>query len=356
VNAKAEAVHVPLPTTGAAAPAVALPNWAFWLYILLVIIEYSGITKDIPALKAARVSTLLNYGLLATVIAYGGMRGVFSHAASKIFLTIVIITCLSVTWAIVRSRVINGIQPFVSYLVFFILTLRIVDRRKRMDILAVVFAGLMAYLVIRNWSNLNTVKRLGHLDTGYFMGDNNDFAWTLVQMIGIIGTLLVGYSKNILIKAVALGAIVICLAGIIGSGSRGGTLGTAAAMAYYWWFVSTRKVQAAAAVVIAVIGVIAFAPANYFDRMQSIESYEEDSSAMARLTVWKAAANMATDFPLGVGAGNFQSAYGRYYMAPEGSSAIAWASPRWLAAHSIKFRTLGEYGFHGLFLVLYMIY
>ena len=48
--------------------------------------------------------------------------------------------------------------------------------------------------------------------------------------------------------------------------------------------------------------------------MNTMENYEEDSSAQGRLRAWHAARQMALDYPLGVGANNFSSAYGRFYI------------------------------------------
>jgi O-antigen ligase len=90
--------------------------------------------------------------------------------------------------------------------------------------------------------------------------------------------------------------------------------------------------------------------------MRSVSGYQEDNSAKARLQAWGAAVRMAADHPLGVGAGNFGSAYGRYYRPPEDQGALSWGAGRWLSAHSIYFRILGEYGLPGLVLLISLIW
>jgi len=82
--------------------------------------------------------------------------------------------------------------------------------------------------------------------------------------------------------------------------------------------------------------------------------YMEGSSTAGRLQAWRAATQMAIDYPLGVGAGNFQSVYGRFYME-RFSDPIDWASRRWISPHSIYFAVLAEYGFLGLLLLLAII-
>jgi O-antigen ligase len=87
--------------------------------------------------------------------------------------------------------------------------------------------------------------------------------------------------------------------------------------------------------------------------MRTIENYGEDSSAQGRIRAWKAAFAMAVTRPLGVGAGNFNSAYGRYYMPQD---AQGWGTARWISAHSVYFKILGELGFPGLLLLCAVLF
>ena len=106
-----------------------------------------------------------------------------------------------------------------------------------------------------------------------------------------------------------------------------------------------RKAATAIALVLVVGVALLFAPSGYVNRMQSIDNYQDDSSAQGRIRAWKASARMAIDYPLGVGAGSFNSAFGRFYMPTD---AQGWAPNRWISAHSVYFKVLGEYGFLGL--------
>ena len=63
---------------------------------------------------------------------------------------------------------------------------------------------------------------------------------------------------------------------------------------------------------------------------------------------------MALDYPLGVGAGNFPSSYGRHYRNFE-TTRIGYGAGRWIAAHSIYFSVLGEYGFLGPIMLIWLI-
>jgi len=97
-----------------------------------------------------------------------------------------------------------------------------------------------------------------------------------------------------------------------------------------------------------VAAAIGFMPDKWRDRMQTIETYRNDSSAMARINAWETAFHVARDRPFGAG---FELASPRVFAryAPDPSV------PR--AAHSIYFQMLGEHGFPGLalFLLLWLL-
>jgi probable O-glycosylation ligase (exosortase A-associated) len=77
--------------------------------------------------------------------------------------------------------------------------------------------------------------------------------------------------------------------------------------------------------------------------MQSIETYQADTSAMSRIHTWTMALRLANDKPLGGGFGVWtQETFARY--SPE------YPVPH--DAHSIYFKVLGEHGWLGLALFL----
>jgi probable O-glycosylation ligase (exosortase A-associated) len=89
---------------------------------------------------------------------------------------------------------------------------------------------------------------------------------------------------------------------------------------------------------------IMFMPEHWTSRMHTIQTYEEDASAMGRINAWWFAFNLAKDRPI-VG-GGFETFRG-------------WIFARWAPdpgnyhdAHSIYFEVLGEHGFVGLALFL----
>lgn len=319
----------------------------------LMLVEYIGLTKDIPILKLIRYSTLTAYTLMAIVIARVGPKALVEYPQSKALLAFVGFTGFTVIYAVVRSYVPTALRAHLDYFALYLTTLYLVDRRKRFDLLSLTCSVITILLVVRNLPKLGQEQRTAVFTAGYFMGDGNDFAWGLLTLLPFSIYLLIGKRRPIHYRLIGLAGLACGLLGVIGTQSRGAALALAAAGLFYWFKLAKRKAATAAALAIVVTGAAIVAPPTYFDRLKSIENYEEDSSAQGRLRAWKAAVNMAIDYPLGVGAGSFNSAYGRFYMP---SHVEGWAPNRWISAHSVYFKVLGEYGFLGLAIVLWVIY
>jgi len=145
------------------------------------------------------------------------------------------------------------------------------------------------------------------------------------------------------LRGCLLGAMLLCGFSVLGSYSRGAFLAIAAMMAFLWWKSRTRTITAVALLVLIPVA-IGFMPEKWDSRMRSIQTYEEDASAMGRINAWQMAFNLANDRPL-VGGGfeiYNEKVFAQY--APDPSDIHA--------AHSIYFQVLGEHGYVGLMLFL----
>lgn len=336
----------------------AVTTFLFFGYIVLLAFEWLGLQAEIPALKAMRFTTILGYLLLVGVITQIGIRETLRSPQAKILIGFVVFSTASMLWAVVTLHAYNAVRPFVDYTTFFVLTAALVDRATRVKALAWTLLLVCVVLFSRNIDKLGGTTRIGGFKAGYFLGDGNDLAWGMTIALPLIGYLLL-VERGLLSRLAAIAAIGICLLVVVGTGSRGGTLALGVSLLFYILYVSRRRLLGVLGVGLVATGVLLLAPGGYFDRMKTIGEYQQDSSAQTRLMMWRAAANMAIDFPLGVGAGNFASAYGRYYSPQRNSDArvdeVIWAPTRWLNAHSIYFKTLGEYGFVGVFMLLGLI-
>lgn len=177
---------------------------------------------------------------------------------------------------------------------------------------------------------------------GTFIEDNNEFALALILAIPLLRflqmQLVSRWGKHAL-----TGMMLLCALAALGSQSRGALLALVAMALVLWWRGRSRVVGGAV-ILLAGVALIGFMPDTWSDRMSSIQAYEEDGSAMGRISAWWNAWNLAFHYPLGVG---FNAA------RPELFSRFSpYFTGTTHAAHSIYFQVLGNHGFIGLFIYL----
>jgi putative inorganic carbon (HCO3(-)) transporter len=97
-----------------------------------------------------------------------------------------------------------------------------------------------------------------------------------------------------------LAAMVLCAFSIVGSQSRGALVG-GLAMAFFLWLKSKHKVVTGAVLVMFIPLLFVFMPQSWHDRMWTIETYDQDASAMNRIETWKMALRLANDKIVGGG-------------------------------------------------------
>lgn len=175
-----------------------------------------------------------------------------------------------------------------------------------------------------------------------FIYDNNHLALALTMVLPLIYYLSTQATMR-LMKWGLLGAMLLTLGAIMFSYSRGALLACAAMMFVLFW--RGRHKMMTLTIVAVIVGVMwAFAPAQWYERMESIGDYEEDASAQGRLTIWQAAFDIAVGRPL-LG-GGFRATYFQPIVDMYSPGVTARAT------HSIYFEVLGEQGFIGLAIFL----
>lgn len=176
---------------------------------------------------------------------------------------------------------------------------------------------------------------------GTFIDGNNEIALALVVIIP-----LMFYLQTLLAKRwqrhAMLGAVFLCALASLGSYSRGAALAIGA-MAGFLWLKSNNRAKMGLLMLCSIPVLLLIMPEKWFERIDTINDYESDGSAMGRINAWKMAWNLACDrFP---GGGFEIYDYGvflQYAPVPHDVH----------AAHSLYFQVLGEHGFVGLFLYL----
>lgn len=185
--------------------------------------------------------------------------------------------------------------------------------------------------------------------SGGLVEGNNELAVALVMLVP-----LMFYTFQVLKARGARRAMAFSMAcvafSILGSQSRGALLAVLA-MAFLLGLKSQHPVRVSMIIGVVVTFALAFMPSSWTERMDTIQSYQADSSAMSRLYAWKTLWACAVDRPL-VGAGfraDVPEVYFRY--APQGPEYAGFENA-FFVAHSIYLQILGEHGFPGMLLFL----
>jgi len=179
--------------------------------------------------------------------------------------------------------------------------------------------------------------------TGTFIGGNNEMALALVMTIPLIRYLHLQETRKWLRTGLS-GAMVLTGVAAIGSQSRGGLVAMVA-MGLFLWLKSRNKFITAIYMAVS-IGIIASVmPQEWYDRMNTINTYQEDQSAQGRINAWHTAFNLAKDRITGGGYELWNAQVFRQY-APDPFNVRD--------VHSIYFEIMGEQGFigFGLFMLL----
>lgn len=189
-------------------------------------------------------------------------------------------------------------------------------------------------------------------------GDNNQVALIVLMTMPLLQYVR-DVSQERLVRLGALGGIILFAVCVIASASRGGLLGLVV-IGLAGMLASRQKVRYLVGALIVGWVVIQTAPESWWQRMDTIQAADQDSSFMGRVIVWKLSTLIALDHPLlggGLHAVQVPNVWAAYVSQFDRLSFIPTDAPdiNPHAAHSIYFEVLGDTGFLGLFIFLGMI-
>jgi len=176
---------------------------------------------------------------------------------------------------------------------------------------------------------------------GGFIESNNEIALALIMAIPLMNYLRIVATR----PSIRLGLLVLMVfsaVAAVGTQSRGAFL-TIMAMGLVLWMRSNRKLAVGFSVAVVAVAIFAFMPSSWEQRMSTIHTYEQDSSAMGRINAWWMTFNLANSRLPG---GGFE------IYTPDMFAKYAPNPIDLHVAHSIYFSVLGEHGYVGLLLFL----
>lgn len=225
------------------------------------------------------------------------------------------------------------------------LTIILVNSRARLKAAIWVIVASIGYFAVKgglfSLATGGTYRVYGPPDS--MITDNNALALATIIIVPLARYLQIETANKWLRRAL-IGATVVMIISAATSYSRGALLAMTV-MALFLWLKSRHKAWLGIGIVtVALIGVN-FLPEKWFQRMDTLQTYEKDASAMSRFNAWHFAFNFAVDHPvLGGGFEVFSadSLWPRYAPNPADHH----------NAHSIYFEVLAMHGFPGLAMFL----
>lgn len=207
---------------------------------------------------------------------------------------------------------INPIYMYFSVLVFFFITMIVVDSIKRLYwscMAAIGSVGLASLYMLREWQVGMASYGEGYRP-GWVVGDANYFTIAALAVLPIAFELaMVAGSKWQ--KAYAVGCALLTFAAVTLGASRGGFLGMGL-MVFYLIARSRRPARNLAVVIVVTIPILIFAPNSPIQRFFHPDSGDK-ASVGKHLVGWEAGLNMIKKNPIaGVGFGNYKAVVTRY--------------------------------------------
>jgi probable O-glycosylation ligase (exosortase A-associated) len=171
-----------------------------------------------------------------------------------------------------------------------------------------------------------------------FIAGNNEIALALVMIIPLMRYLQLQTEDRRVYRGLIAGQVLTVFA-ILCTYSRAGFLAITAVLLLIA-LKSRKRVEYTALIIISAGLLIKFMPDEWSQRMGTIKTYEQDSSAMGRINAWHFAYNLASDHPItGGGFAVFtRDLFHKYAPDPLDHH----------DAHSIYFQLLAEQGYPGL--------
>jgi len=256
-------------------------------------------------------------------------------------------------------------QQFSKILLFTLLTPVLIHGKNRVEWLFIVIAGSIAFYGLKGGVHFLSTGGAGHVlgPARSFISGNTNLGLALVMIMPMMLVL----SRNLLYgrldclsdwrwsrKAGLLGYAIFWLTGVavIGTYSRGALLGLLA-ISPFLFFKMRQKTVLVTVALLAVFVIGLTVPERVVNRAQTIQTYEEDGSAMSRIQAWGVAWNIASENPL-TGAGFEMVLMGDQRWLSYATFFGHWPNTA-RAAHSNYFQVLGQHGFVGLGIYLSLL-
>jgi len=255
---------------------------------------------------------------------------------------------LSTVFAVYQEDAWGKFWQVSKILLVTVLTLGLFQDQKRLRYLIWVIVLSIGYYGVKGgiWALLTGGANKVMGPEGTFLTGNTEIGLALVMILPLI-LFLRQVEERYNFRQMLLGIFLLCIVAIIFTHSRGALLGLLVMLGLLF-LKSRAKIIFLCGILIGVPLFLSFAPDAWFNRMDTIQNYEGESSAMGRLWSWELAWRMGLDKPIfGLGFRPFRAEMYAYYTPH--------LPVRSADAHSIYFQVLAEHGFVGLAVYLSLL-
>ena len=326
-------------------------RWAFLLLVAFSVLIYAVPAEWIPATMALRPALSLSVLALGLVLLEHAGRRLPLHwdgTRGPALVAFLAWGAASRLWSIAPEATDLWLVAMAKVALAWFLVVNLATTPRRLAVLCLgLIAGSMVTSVggiLRSFSGDALSQGFRTLWLGPY-GDPNYLAQYLLLVVPLAVAFIARPGMRTSVRLVCLVALLLAVACIVLTYSRGGFLGLV--FGGLVWALRERAQRTKAIVLSAAlaVGVAIFAPATYWERNDTLEEWQQDPSALGRVHAWHVASAANLDRPLrGVGGGAFREAWPLYAPADVRREA--------LVAHNIFLDTLGELGWVGFFLFL----
>ncbi len=327
--------------------------------LVLIAIHFIQPGELVPALNVIRIERSYAIALLVVFVlrrlSTPG-RPLLSNRLVLASLLLVGSAFLSIPFAVWRGGAFAQTTELLKNVILLVLIFGLIDTNARMSKALWVMVGLFAWfagsaLIVYGHGQISLqggIERAQGMTS--MAGGPNELAGLILALLPFLIALL-RCTHSILIRLLLLACGGLGLGALVLTGARAGMLALIIVGAYYVLRSRHKVVWFLACVALACIIWIGM-PQDLRDRYLTVKQYgsggQLDASNELRLRVWKAGWRMLLDHPLlGVGAGQFPTAYGTTYA---GRAHVAWMNP-----HNLFLQVACEMGLVGLIVFIYFV-
>lgn len=312
-----------------------------WFLVVLVylFVDYGRPQDLVPVIGGIKPGMIVILLLTAFLVFSMKIRESDCRQTRLIWAFIILLS-LYVPFAVNNFLAYKAVENMLLFMPFILSVCVCVQTFKQLKALLLFLILLMSY--VAGYSLLH-----GGVGSGNYFQDENDLSLYINMYLPFCFFLLL--AERSVVKKIVYGvALVIGVAAVIASLSRGGFVGLVCT-AFIAWLYSPRKIVSLVFLGLAALVIYSAVGESYWQEMATSQDLDK-GTAVERIESWKSGWNMFIANPLGVGGNNFTVRFPEYQT--EYFQRGMWGRQ----AHSLWFTLLPEVGVVGVVIYLSLLY